>query len=206
MGYSGGMGLREINATRTKTMIIDAAMELIGERGYDAATMEDIAQRADIGVSTLYRYFPTKESVVIGLLGDPGMMAETLRDRPFDESGEVALGHALVDFLRHAGQDPDKAATLETVLEASARSRARLMEWFGDMHALLMVALEERLEGPAAGLQAGAMAWTAIFVLQRSAELAREDADGRDARVFAVDIMSTLAEHGVKTPRVHETS
>lgn len=183
-------------------MIVDAAMELFLAKGYDGTTMEDIAQRADIGTSTLYRYFPTKESVIVGVLGDAGLIADALRDRPSSEPPEVALGHALIAFLEYASEDPDNGERFRQLVEANARPRARLMEWFGEMHAELVVALEERLEGPAAELHAGAMAWTAIFVLQRSTETARTNPEGPDLVSVARQVMHDLAQEPVQTPRL----
>src|SRR6187549_2402359 len=43
------------------------AMRLIAERGYDATTLRDIAREADVSVGLLYRYFPSKQAVVIAL-------------------------------------------------------------------------------------------------------------------------------------------
>jgi len=40
---------------------------LIGERGYDAATLRDVAARAGVSPALLYRYFPNKRSVVLAL-------------------------------------------------------------------------------------------------------------------------------------------
>lgn len=199
------MGLRETNAARTKSTITEAAMSLFLDGGYEGTTMEDVAHRADVSTTTLYRYFSSKESIIIGLLGDPGMMADELRRRPDGEPAEVALGHALVAFLSFASMDREADRKFRELLEANARPRARLMEWFGDMHARLVIALEERLTGAAASLHAGAMAWTAIFVLQRATESARTDTGERDAATIAVEVMRDLAQDPLMTPRIEHS-
>ena len=43
------------------------AMGLIAERGYDATTLRDIAKEAGVSVGLLYRYFPSKQAVIIAL-------------------------------------------------------------------------------------------------------------------------------------------
>ena len=43
------------------------AIQLIGARGYEATTLRDIAKEADVSVGLLYRYFPSKQAVVIAL-------------------------------------------------------------------------------------------------------------------------------------------
>src|SRR6267142_991133 len=43
------------------------AMRLITKRGYEATTLRDIAKEADVSVGLLYRYFPSKQAVIIAL-------------------------------------------------------------------------------------------------------------------------------------------
>ncbi len=51
---------------RTRGAIIDAALGLFEERGYDATTMRAIAERADVSVGNAYYYFDSKEHLVQG--------------------------------------------------------------------------------------------------------------------------------------------
>jgi AcrR family transcriptional regulator len=50
-----------------KERLYAIALRLIAERGYDATTLRDIAREADVSVGLLYRYFPSKQAVVIAL-------------------------------------------------------------------------------------------------------------------------------------------
>jgi AcrR family transcriptional regulator len=45
--------------------ILDAATELLGEVGYDRLRMHDVAERAGVGLATIYRRWPTKQQLVI---------------------------------------------------------------------------------------------------------------------------------------------
>ena len=45
--------------------IIDAAMELAAEGGYDAVQMREVAARAEVALGTLYRYFASKERLLV---------------------------------------------------------------------------------------------------------------------------------------------
>ena len=47
--------------------LYNTAIELIAARGYDATTLRDIAKQAGVSVGLLYRYFPSKQAVVIAL-------------------------------------------------------------------------------------------------------------------------------------------
>jgi AcrR family transcriptional regulator len=51
----------------TRLRLYEAAIALIGERGYEAATLRDVATRAGASPALLYRYFPNKRSVVLAL-------------------------------------------------------------------------------------------------------------------------------------------
>ena len=50
----------------TRRLIIRTAVDLLTEQGYDATTMKQIARTANIGDATIYKYFPTKEKLLIG--------------------------------------------------------------------------------------------------------------------------------------------
>jgi AcrR family transcriptional regulator len=59
------LGLRDRKKIRTRDTIRTEAMRLIEANGYANTTIEQIAEAADIAPSTFFRYFPTKESVLI---------------------------------------------------------------------------------------------------------------------------------------------
>ena len=179
------MGLREINAARTRTLIAAGAMELFIERGFEATTMEDVATHVGIGTSTLYRYFPTKETLALATLGEPSLMSEELLSRPDGEALEVALGNALLSFMTRVNEDEQQARQFGVLLETNHRLQARLMEWLGEAHEALVSALAERSGRPPDDIHLGAMAWMAIFVLQQigaSGDGRAVSGDGRGRR------------------------
>jgi AcrR family transcriptional regulator len=68
------------------------ALELFAEKGFDGATVDDIARAAGMSRTSFFRYFPTKEDVVLGYLDELGQsVARALVDRPADEDPWEAL-------------------------------------------------------------------------------------------------------------------
>lgn len=58
-------GLRERKKARTRASIREHALRLFREQGYAATRVEQIAEAAEVSPATFYRYFPTKEDVVL---------------------------------------------------------------------------------------------------------------------------------------------
>ncbi len=58
-------GLRERKKAKTRASIREHALRLFGEQGYAATRVEQIAEAAEVSPATFYRYFPTKEDVVM---------------------------------------------------------------------------------------------------------------------------------------------
>ena len=69
------IGLRERKKLRTRALIQKEAIRLFLERGFEATTIEEIAEAAEISPSTFFNYFPTKEEVVVQDDLDPLILA-----------------------------------------------------------------------------------------------------------------------------------
>jgi AcrR family transcriptional regulator len=85
---AGPIGLRERKKQRTRELIVEAALELFAERGYDATTVAEIASAADVSERTVYTYFPTKEDIVFS---DHAVFRDRLADALAMRAGTSAL-------------------------------------------------------------------------------------------------------------------
>jgi len=87
-------GLRERKKARTRAAIQRHALRLFKDQGYDATTVEQISEAAEVSHTTFFRYFPTKEDVVLSDDYDP-MIVEALRAQPPELGPLPALRAAL---------------------------------------------------------------------------------------------------------------
>jgi AcrR family transcriptional regulator len=122
---------RQRKKTATRDRLRACALRLFGEQGYDATTVEQIAAAAGVSHMTFFRYFPTKEDVVLSDGYDPliaGMIAQTPATWPLIDR----IRSTLVDGLRQiydAARDTLLAQT--TLIVATPALRERL--WANQM-------------------------------------------------------------------------
>lgn len=177
------VGLRERNAAQTRELILATALPLFLDRGYEATTMEEIAEAAQIGTSTLYRYFPTKDALVLEPLSLRGQMADELRRRPADEPLAQALGHAVRALLEAPRGDSARLGQVQAVLERTPALRMRLLEEFTAERSLLERAVAERLGRPVGDTFCVVSARLATVVLELAADLGRSPGAAPDTVV-----------------------
>lgn len=85
--------LRERKQLRTREAILDAAMTLFAEHGFDGVTVNDIAARAEIGRTTFFRYFTDKQEL---LFADDDAIERAMLDALDTAAGPHApIGDAL---------------------------------------------------------------------------------------------------------------
>ncbi|MEV8341833.1 TetR/AcrR family transcriptional regulator [Streptomyces niveus] len=138
------LGLRERKKLKTRVAIREATYRLITDQGYEATTVEQIAAAAEVSPSTVFRYFPTKEDIVLTDEFDPVMEA-AIRARPADEppleSLRAVLRQAVEAIL--ADQPEELLQRSKLMLEIPA-VRARMTETMAETSLLLSRAVADR--------------------------------------------------------------
>jgi len=93
-------GLRARKKARTHDAIADAAISLFLTHGFDQVSVTDVAAAAEVSKPTLFRYFPTKEDLVLHRFADhKGEAARVVRDREPGVPAMTALHRHFVDGL-----------------------------------------------------------------------------------------------------------
>jgi AcrR family transcriptional regulator len=136
---------RDRRKDQIRRMIQAEALRLFADKGFAAATIEEIAAAADVAPRTFFRYFPAKEEVVFWADYQP-TLASFVAAQPGDEPAVQALRHGIVDGL--AGfYDQDRERLLERIKLAfrtpalHPRLRQQQADWAAAMTALLAARL-----------------------------------------------------------------
>jgi AcrR family transcriptional regulator len=121
--------LRERKKTRTRFAIQQEALRLFREQGYSATTVEQIADAAEVSPSTFFRYFPTKDTVVLTDDYDP-VIIERFRAQPPGLAVVPAFRAAFRETFATVPQDQLQAAEERNALIVSVPElRAAFVEF-----------------------------------------------------------------------------
>lgn len=96
---------------KTRSALLRAALELFAERGFEATTAAAIAQRAGVTEMTFFRYFPTKDAVLVDDPYDP-VIGEAIERQPLGLA-PLSAAAAGVDEAWRSLPEPDAAAVRE---------------------------------------------------------------------------------------------
>jgi AcrR family transcriptional regulator len=192
-----GMGRWEPNA---RGRLEKAAMELYGERGFDQATVAQIAERAGLTERTFFRHFADKPEVLFAGSGRlQELLVQTVADAPATATpiDAVAAGIEAIGTALQEGRGRAFARQRHSIVAASAELRERELNKMSS----LAGALAETLRGRGVGQQAASLlAEIAIAVFRISFERWVSEPRERDLRELMreslEEVRSLVAEVG----------
>ena len=121
-------GLRERKKARTRAAIRQHALRLFREQGYSATTVEQIAEAAEVSPATFFRYFPTKEDVVLQDDFDIVTLA-ALEAQPLELSPIAAFrAAATAAWKQMSPEDADRFGETSKLTLAVPEIRARALD------------------------------------------------------------------------------
>lgn len=188
-------GLRERKKARTRAAIQQEALRLFRRHGVTATTMEQIARAADVSVSTVFRYFPTKDDLLAlgGYRSLAGAIARAFADQPAERTalealrGAVRSAHdALPPDERQARRERDTA--ILQVPELWTANLPVLDDALRFLDGLVASRSGRAPDDPAVRALTGAVLGVGVrALLEGAADPDREPVDALDAALAALD-------------------
>ncbi len=160
-------GRRERKKNAVRTALRSSAVRLVGEKGLDAVTIEDITEAADVSLRTFFNYFASKEEALTA--PDPERLARLrleLLARPADEPALVALREVLVADATELGERRDEWLRQLSVCKRDPRLLVALAGSWTVLERELAAALADRLGSSDDDLQAQVAAAVAVGALR----------------------------------------
>ncbi|MGY2066252.1 TetR/AcrR family transcriptional regulator [Blastococcus sp. SYSU DS0619] len=172
-----GSGIRERRRQQTRNRIVDAAAELFAERGFDAVSVVEIAQRAGVVEKTVFNHFPVKEGLVFD--ADPPMRAallDAVRRRPAGESVSAAAGSFVVAAISLLGtpEAADGVAQMAQVIRGSRTLQIREREILGELTGSLADLIAEETAAKPGQIEPWLAAHAVLGLYASLLELARD--------------------------------
>jgi AcrR family transcriptional regulator len=126
--------------------ILEAAQTMLAQEGEQGLQMKQLAQRADVALATLYRYFPSKDHV-LGAIALERWKRASQRIEALDFDGDTPgerAGEMMVREFHRVQRDPEIAAALERVANTPDRSTSEYMDGIRRIALRLVQAAIER--------------------------------------------------------------
>lgn len=138
-------GLRDRKKQQTRAALMDAALRLVDERGFDKVTVEDISAAADVSPRTFFNYFATKDEALFGdRVGEDNGMRERLLAADPELSVLGALLQASWPLLADMEADRENWFRRMRVMKKNPSLVVALMTRSERMEGDLVLAIAER--------------------------------------------------------------
>ena len=200
------VGLRERKKLKTREALEQAALELFDKQGFDGTTVEEIVEACDVSPRTFFRYFPTKEALLLSDADEKCQLLVTgLLVRPAGESPLRSIRESLVENLASLEHDRPRMLLQSRIMAESPGLRTYKIERQQSWEEAIFQALRTRESAaPGSGhstFELRLVASTAIAALRAAVETWLED--GGDVIALVDDAFARIAaglDHSVVLP------
>jgi AcrR family transcriptional regulator len=162
------IGLREMKKERTRSDIVRVATSMFANRGFDQVTVDEIAAEAEVSHRTFYRYFATKEELVLGPLqhGLEDFVAKFAR-RPRTESVIASVRDVIIDLAANYEHDLDNDRQRAALVRATPSLRQRQYERHTAFENAMVPLIARRLDvDPADDIRPALIAGCAVAAIR----------------------------------------
>lgn len=172
------MSVRERKRRETLRRITDAGVCLFIEKGFEGATVDDIAAAAGISRRTFFHYFESKDDILLSLQSDVGEMfaAEVRRASPTTSPFDLVRDSALKVCASIPGDD---MLAIDRLMRGSASVQARKQASYRQQEEALFAALRERWPEPARETRMRVLAMVAVGATRLAAETFNQEGGAR---------------------------
>jgi AcrR family transcriptional regulator len=140
-------GRRERKRLETRESLIRAALDLFSVRGFDAVTVIEIAEQADVDPSTFFRNFGSKEAVLFtDIIDFPARVRDALIARPADEDLLDSIAAVTLELGQRTVFDPERELLRSALAESTPAIRAQALLYRDDLIQGLAQAISERVD------------------------------------------------------------
>ncbi len=180
---AAGTGLRARKRAQTRHALHESAVELLLERGFDDVTVAEIAEDANVALTTLFTYYPDGKVALVFEQDEDRATAlvDAVRDRPAGTDPLRAVETFMASRLPFEADDRERSRLLELIF-STPQLRAHVRKKWTDCEDALIEVLTEEGQAPAdTGVRA-----LARLVLESPDIAARESKPGEAlAMIFA---------------------
>lgn len=203
-------GLRERKKRQTRQHISDVATGLILERGFDAVTIAEVAEAAEVSVNTVYNYFESKEDLFLDRSeGVVDRLSRFVRGRRKGESAADAVFRELREQVEAVSPSIglfDGYQRFMRIIYDSPALRSSLwrieQELLSDLDTTLKEEAGASGDGMLAGLVAGQLAWVhgtlTVWIGRRMVDGGKPAEVSREALVLLDEMEDLLGEKVLK--------
>jgi AcrR family transcriptional regulator len=186
-----GEGLRARKRRETRLRIIEAGIRLFIDRGYEAATLDEIAAAAGISRRSFFHYFRSKDEILLSLQASMGeRIASAVRAAPPGPRPIETVRDAIAAIV--ATYPAEEMIAIDRIMRSSAAVQARKQASYVEHEATLLAALRERWPEPerAAGLRLVAL--LAIGAVRLATDTLSREGGARPLDVLVCEAFEAL--------------